>query len=83
VFPEIYSSDYLLIMTKIILDKQIKNTQVNLDRIKKISIGHYTDLLEEDTKIMINCSIQNIEEATQTFTDLIIDIAMKTIGINN
>jgi len=43
----------------------------------------YTDLLEEEIRKILDHNIIDIEEHTQTFTDLITNSAKKTIGTTN
>ncbi|KAE9528623.1 hypothetical protein AGLY_012198 [Aphis glycines] len=84
VLPEIYSSDHIPIKVKI-SPRQTNNKYSNKQRwnLKNPNWNLYTDLLEEETKKILLLNIINIEKITQIFTDLITDIATKTIGTTN
>ncbi|VVC42612.1 Hypothetical protein CINCED_3A016143 [Cinara cedri] len=81
VLPEIYSSDHIKIKIKI-LPRHVDNIYSNKERwnIKNPNWNLYTDLLEEEIKKILDLNIIDIEETTQTFTNLITDIAKKSIG---
>lgn len=43
----------------------------------------YSDLLEDEIRKILNHNIIDLEEITQTFTNLITETAKKTIGTTN
>lgn len=84
VLSEIYSSDHIPIKIKI-SHRQTNNKYPNKRRwnLKNPNWNLYTDLLEEEINKIIDHNIIDIEESTLTFTNLITDIAKKTIGTTN
>jgi len=84
VLPEIYSSDHIPIKIKI-LPRQVNNKYSNKQRwnLKNPNWNSYTDLLDEETKKILDLTIFDTDKTTQTFTNLITDTAKKTIVTTN